>query len=287
VRRRSVVFVAACVGPFLLLVGCTANVSGRVVGRTLGEPVAGARVTISGESTLTDGAGNFVFTGVDKSTSKGAVTASGFPETTFEVDLRGGDASSTVAIVDAVVIVGIKELAVEPREVPTATVTLDGQAVSIGQPVKSVVPGAHTLTIDAPGHESFEGSVDVVPGENSLVTSVSLTPLETYKRFWDAGQFHHDSLAYKYVHPDERKTLSLKEWKAWSAGGGETISVKWGAIRIHPNWKSPVTKKRYSDVAEIDRTEKLQWLGRTFTSNYSQRWAKVAGIWYILHKDIP
>jgi hypothetical protein len=56
---------------------------------------------------------------------------------------------------------------------------------------------------------------------------------------------------------------------------------------MHAKWKSKVTKKTYKDVAEIDRTIKAQWLGRTFTDNYSQYWVKRDGIWYILHRAIP
>jgi hypothetical protein len=126
------------------------------------------------------------------------------------------------------------------------------------------------------------------------VATVSLTPLATYKRFWAHNQFHRVSTAYKYVHPDERKKLSLKAWKRWSNDYMETIGVKWGAVRMLAKWKSPVTKKTYTDVAEIDRTETYQVtgtqysnFGKTYTYNGSQRWAKLDGIWYIVHKAIP
>ena len=291
-RRALVSVVLGCL-LVPILAGCTRTVQGRVVGRTSSEPMVGALVTISGESTRTDAAGAFLLTGIGGETAKGAVVASGFPETSFDVDLSKGDASSTVQVTDAVVSVSLKERAVEPAEITSATITLGGRPVVTGQPLKNLAPGKYTLAVAAANHEPYSAEVALAPGENSLVATISLTPLATYKRFYAAGQFHRDSTAYKYVHPDERKKLSLKAWKKWSSGT-EDLSIKWGGVRVLAKWKSPVTKKTYQNVAEIDRTNKWQVTGRQYsdfgkiyTDNFSQHWANLNGIWYILHKAIP
>jgi hypothetical protein len=262
------------------------------VGQTSGEPIIGATVTVSGESTQTDAAGAFMLTGVDKGTASGSVVASGFAQVSFGLDFGKGDASATVEVADAEVVISIKELAIEPQEVTSATVSIDGQSVALGQPARTLAPGTRTITVSSPGHEAYSAQVLVVAGQNSIVATLSLTPQETYKRMWAAMQFHRDSVSYKYIHPDERKKLSLKKWKIWMSGT-EILSVKWGAVRMLAKWKSPVTKKTYQNVAEVDRIEKYQVtgsqysdFGHTYTSNYSQHFVKLNGLWYMLHMAI-
>ena len=88
-RRALVSVVLGCL-LVPMLAGCTRTVQGRVVGRTSGEPMVDALVTISGESTRTDTAGAFLLNGIGGETAKGAVAASGFPEISFDVDLSKG-----------------------------------------------------------------------------------------------------------------------------------------------------------------------------------------------------
>ena len=289
-KRRIGASIVVCAAAALLLSGCTATVSGRVVGHTSGEPIAGALVTVSGKSTRTDASGAFVLNGLEKRTAQGAVVASGYPSASFDTDLSQRDTSETVRVADAALTVGLNELAIEPQELTTATITLDGVTVVLGQQLKNLAPGAHILTVSAPDHEDYSGQIALVPGQNSILATLSLTPMATYHRFWAAAQYHHNDISYKYIHPDERKHLTLKKWKSLS-GGVETISVKFGAVRMKASWKSVVTKKTYKNVAEIDRTEKYEVTGRqysdfgkVYTVNYSQHWVQLRGIWYIVHK---
>jgi hypothetical protein len=143
----------------LLLSGCTAAARGRVVGHTSGEPIVGAVVTVSGESTRTDEAGAFALAGIDKGTATGSVTASGFPEVVFDLDFSKGDATSTVEIADVVVTISLRELAVEPQEVASVTITLDGQPVSLTQSLTNVAPESRTLVVQAPDHEPYSAAV--------------------------------------------------------------------------------------------------------------------------------
>jgi hypothetical protein len=291
-RSRFLASIALCIALALLLCGCTAAVSGRVVGHTSGNPIEGATVSASGVSTQTGALGEFTLSGLSGGTTTGSVSASGFPEASFAIDLSRGEASQTVEIQDAAVTVSLKELATEPQEIASATVTLDGRVMSAGQSLENVAPGTRLLTVSAADHEAYSATVTIAPGENSVVASLSLTPLATYKRCWAAMQFHRDGVSYKYIHPDERKKTSLKKWKTWMAGT-EILSVKWGAVRTLAKWKSPVTKKTYAGVAEIDRSERYQVtgtqysdFGRIYTENFSQHWSKLNGIWYFLHKSI-
>ena len=299
-RRALVSVVLGCL-LVPMLAGCTRTVQGRVVGRTSGEPMVGALVTISGESTRTDTAGAFLLTGIGGETVKGAVVASGFPEVAFDVDLSRGDANSVVQIADAVVEVSLKEAAIEPRDVTTATVTLGGRLVTPGQPLTNVAPGTHALVVQATDHEPYSAEVNIAPGQDAVVATLSLTPLATYERFWEAGKFHHDRVAFKYIHPDEHKNLSTKKLSItlsaaeWLAGvtDREYLTVQWGAVKMYATWKSPITHKTYTDVAAIERTETYQvsdWhytdYGKVYTDNATQFWAKLNGIWYLLHSTM-
>jgi hypothetical protein len=266
----------------LTVTGCTATVSGHVVGHTSGEPIVGAVVTVSGESTRTDAHGDFTLAGIDKGAAKGSVTSSGFPETTFNLDLSRGNANQTVALTDAVVTVTLKEAAVEPQAISSATVTLDGRPVTLGQPLGDIAPGTHTLAVQAKDHEPYSAQVEVAPGQDSLVATMSLTVAATYRRYYDAYAFARYRAAYKYLHPDVKKKESYKAFVR-DMGSETSISLTLGAERILKTWRSSSTTKRtYHNVTEIDRTYVYQGLNRNYTDKESQHWVMIKGVWFII-----
>jgi len=284
----------------LLLAGCqsTGDIRGRLVSKTSGKPIAGAVVKLPSGTVTTNADGSFNATGINLGEVRASIEASGFePFSVILTVAKSGTATATVELQDASVQLKVKEVAVEPAAVEGAIVHVGEATAAVlsdgSFEIKGVRSGPTTVTVEAASHETSTGVFALVAGANAETMSLSLTPLATYQRFSKAYQFHRDTLSYKYIHPDERRRLSLKAWKKWGSGV-ETISVKFGAVHMRAKWKSPVTKKTYKNVAEIDRTSKYQVtgtqysdFGRVYTENFSQHWAKLRGIWYFLHKAIP
>lgn len=292
--------IIASLACLLLLGGCktTGSVQGRLVSKTSGQPVAGAVVRLPSGNVTTDEQGGFSATGLDIGTVQASVVASGFEPFTAKLTVAERvSATETVEFPDAALRVKVKERAVEPKAVRGAVVRV-GEATATAQPDGSFVltglpSGTMTATVSASGHETSSTAVPLASGENAAAVTLGLTPLETYKRFRKAADFHRDSVSYRYIHPDERKLLSLKKWKAWS-GGVENRSVKFGDVRFLSKWKSPYTKKTYRHVAEVDRTEvgqvtdpKYSDFGKVYTNNFSQHFVKLNGIWYLVHVEGP
>jgi hypothetical protein len=277
----------------LLLVGCTTTLRGTVVSGTSGAPVAGAQVRVSGKSAVSDSGGSFVITGLPRGKASGSIETSGMSSTSFVIDLAGGDASETLKISDSRLAIKVIEAAIEPKEVTGYVVTLDDVEVEKATTLTGLAPGRHTLKISAKDHETRTLTTDLKPGDNSVVATIALTPSETYRRFSSAAQYGRTDVSYQYIHPDERALLSLAAWRKWGAGTTDK-SITYGEVRTLASWTSPVTKKAYSNVAETDRTIEFQVTdpkysdyGRIYTDNFSQHWAKVGDVWYLLHTKLP
>jgi hypothetical protein len=215
------------------------------------------------------------------------------PETRFEVDLSKGSADQTIKIGDSALALTVTEAAVEAKPIAECVAKLDGRAVSTSQTVEGLAPGRYSLTVEAADHEPYKLMLDLKPGKTAVVATLTLTPLETYRRFYEAGKYHRDDVTYAYIHPDERAVLSPEKWKEWGSGW-EDKSITFGEVRVLPSWASPVTKRTYSNVAEIDRTIEAQVIdpkysdyGKVYTDNHTQHWAKMDGLWYMLHSELP
>ncbi|MDP2181384.1 MAG: carboxypeptidase regulatory-like domain-containing protein [Actinomycetota bacterium] len=288
-------FIRLCVVALVLpaaigLTGCTSRLEGKVVSASTGEPIAGAVVKVADSTSTTDGTGAFTFEGLKRQDITGTVEVEGFPPYEFSTDLQKGNQSLTLKIPDYVLTVEVKEKALEPAEIATMTVTLDGiETTSTPAAFRRVAPGVHVLTVAADGHETHEATVTLEPGESTVKVELSLTPLETYRRFLEAGKFHRNKVAYSYIHPDERKLLTLKEWTK-ARSGLDMKSIALGNVRMLKSWKSQLTNKTYKNVAEIDRSIEYQVTGTEYsdygqviTNNGNQHWVKLDGLWYIVH----
>lgn len=272
------------------LVGCTSGLTGRVISATTNEPISGALVTVSTSTTMTTAGGEFSFGKLDRKTTTGTVTLEGYSPVEFPIDLSNGDGSAVVKLPDSELTVRVEENALEPKPVAVYKLSLDGiVATSPADPIRRLAPGVHALKLEAESHEAIETTITLKPGANTSVMNLSLTPLETYKRFNAAGQFHRDKVVYGYIHSDERKLMTLKKWSSLSPGL-ETTKITFGDVRMLASWKSGFTKKTYKNVAEIDRTivaqvvdPKYSDYGQSFTNNFAQHWVKVDGKWYIVH----
>lgn len=291
-RTNRWVLASAALFAVAAITGCTSQVSGRVVSSTTGSPVASATVTVGDISSQTDGDGGFLLEGVRAGARTGVVKVVGFRDTEFPMPSKSGS-DTIVEVPDGTIALFLVERAVEPKPIEAARVMFDGADVGDGKVVGPLALGDHRVSVEASGCEAFEATITIAAGANETTLALSLTPLETYQRFYAAGRFHRDSMSYRYIHPNERKRLSLKKWKAWGSGTQDK-SIKFGDIRMLKSWKSKYVKRTYRDVAEIDRTityqvtdPKYADFGKTYTDNFSQHWVKADGIWYIVHAKGP
>lgn len=276
----------------LLTNGCTAALTGSVVSATVGEPIAGAVVCIAETTVATNSRGTFEMLGLARDEATGTVLVEGFAPYEFTVDLKTGDQTLAVEIPDCAVTVNVVERAVEPAEVGTMTVTLDGENPTVlPSTFSGLPPGVHRLSVESEDHESLESTITLAAGESSVTVELSLTAMETYRRFLEAGRYHRADVEYAYLHPDEQKLLTPEHWKE----GNEGLQMKsyaFGETRMLDTWKSGWTAEVYADVAEIDRT--IEWqvtdpqysdYGQVLTDNFNQHWVKLDGVWRMVHPE--
>lgn len=288
----SLTLVLAAVLGALLAPGCTTTLTGSVVSATTGEPYAGAEIRIAEATAMTDSRGIFEVPGLARVETTGTVVVDGFAPHEFTVDLKNSNQVLAVEIPDCCVTVNVTETAVEPAEIGTMTVTLDGEEATGSPPAFfNLPPGIHILSVVSPDHDSHESTITLAAGESSVTVELSLTAVETYRRFLEAGKYHRVDVEYAYIHPDEQKLLTLEHWKE-NNEGFQMKSYALGETRMLDTWRSSWTKTVYASVAEIDRT--IEWqvtdpqysdYGQVLTDNFNQHWVKVDGVWRMVHPE--
>ena len=256
---------------------------------TTGKPVTGASVTVSDQTTRTAQDGTFQFDKLPKSGQlQGSVVTSGFAPVAFAASSENADALR-VAVPDATLRITVTERAREPKTPESYVLTIDGRTASADTTLEALSPGKHHLVLTGSKYLPLSTDATLKAGENTLTVSPSITATETYSRFMYDAQYGREKNTYGYVHPEERKRLSLKAW-AKAESGTKTTSYKLGENRVLPKWKSKLLPTTFSNVVEIDRTYHLQVTdpkysdyGQTFTDSGSQHWVMVDGIWYMVH----
>ena len=285
---------ASCVvlGSLLLLSGCgprMTTVSGKVTSDTTGEPIVGALVRVSGKEVRTAADGVFRLANVPEGTVKAAVVVTGYP--TVEMSGTAGEEAKPiyVRVPDALLVIAVAERALEAKPARNAVVLIDGQPASVGTTIGPLPPGKHTVEVQGRTLMPFAAPITLRSGVNTYTATPSITATETYSRFLYQSQYGREKLVYRYFHPDEKKKVSLKKWTADSAGLRIT-SYKLGDVRMLSKWKSKLTGKTYTNVAEIDRSYKMEVTdpkysdyGRTYTSSEAQHWVLLKGLWYFVH----
>jgi hypothetical protein len=288
-RRRWIVAVAALV-LLLLATGSAAFLlwertgSGVVVSLTTGEPVAGAVVRSVAGTATTDAAGRFELRGLRLGRQPVTLAATGFPplDTAVEVGVFGGD-ESRIQLPDARLTVRVEEIAVEPKASPSVRVTVGGMTASRTASgtyeAKGVRPGRTTVAVTGASHEPTKTTVTLRPGPNAVTVRSSLTPWETYSRYFLAYKTGRWAVAYSYLHPDIAKRESLatytNDMKAW----GTPVSIALLGVRKLDRWTSPYTRTAYPGVVEIRRTLVTNKQTMRYVTSLPQHWANVAGIW--------
>lgn len=191
---------------------------------------------------------------------------------------------------DAVLDGRVRELAVEDSHVPTPAVTLDGSTLTVSADgnfaAAHLHPGPHSLEVSAFRHDTQSMTIDLAEGRNSVTTSLPLTPEETYARYFNALKFRRSEVSYRYLFPDAKKDIPYSEWQKWGPGPGMT-TFRVHASRVLPKWQSPITKKTYSDVVELDTTIVFGTGAGATEISYTQHLLQGRdGIWYILYEPL-
>lgn len=128
----------------------------------------GARVEIDGRPI--DSAGTMRSMTLDPGAHAVAVTLDGYADARFTLE-PGDDA---------------REVTLQPRDgtlvvrssVPTASITIDGQQAGVGSAERTVVPGPHEVALAAEGFVDFRRSVEIAPGERTVVDAALDAVLE-------------------------------------------------------------------------------------------------------------
>jgi hypothetical protein len=286
-RTRTLVLLSVTVVlAAIVLAGCSGTVSGIVTSKAQGAPLAGATVTIGGLSAKTSSDGHFSLAKVPTGKATMQVGKHGFAPVTLPVEVKKTTGPITVTLEDgilsgkvsenAVVVQAIKKATVKCRD-STAVVAADGTFTLVGVPI-----GPCTVEISAPGHEPFAATVDVAAGDNNLTARLSLTPQETYMRYYLAYRFNRFREAYRFVHPDVRKHYSYARFVK-DMSSTITVSIKFFGSQTLSKWAPAFAHKTYRHIVVIDRAVVSQdAFGRRYTDNYSQHWQKIKGRWYII-----
>lgn len=252
-----IALVLAFCAALAVLAGCTGEAKGVVVSLTSGRPIAGAKVETGSQVTTTDPSGRFSIQGVPVGANVATVTVQGFPpfRASLNVDARSSS-DATITLKDSALTGAVVELAIEPAAVPSCTVSVGEATAAIGPDgtfeVVGLPPGPIVVRVAAPSHEPTETTITLLPASNEASIGVSLTPEQTYLRYYEAYKFGRMALAYKYVHPDIRKKYSFKTYTK-EMQSTTAVSLVFGKTRMLARWKSSMSKKSYLDVAEIDR----------------------------------
>lgn len=289
-RRSNTLIILSATGVVLLLALSVAafllyprTAGGAVVSLTSGEPIAGAIVRGPFGEVKTDDAGRFALGNLRLGTYPLTVMAKGFApfNTSVKVGAFGRDGGE-LKLPDASVTVRVKETALAPKPVK-ATVSVRKQKASAAATgtyvLKGIPTGTTTITVSAPNHMEKQTAVDLKPGTNEIVVHMSLTPAETYVRYFEAYKSRDWKTAYAYLHPDVAKVEPLATFTEDMKGWGTPGSIKMGKTRMLKSWTSPQTHKTYREVAEIHRTLFTDLKGARMQSALPQHWVYVEGLW--------
>lgn len=282
--KRLLLSVALVLAALLGLTACSGSVTGEVSGKSNGEPVQGATVRVGSQTAQTDSSGRYSLGDVTTGAAKVSVEAEGYGHYAGSFEVKRGDNTVNVTLVDGSVHGVLKENAAVREPIKQARVTLAGEDVTVegarfdaaGVPV-----GEQTLKIVAPGHQPYVKSITVAPGDNVVAASLELTPTETYMRYYFAYRFRRFREAYEMLHPDVRKHYSYPSY-AKDMRPGITLSIKIFGAKTLAKWRPAYLRKTYKHVVAIDRAVKTQYAFGPYTDNFTQHWQQIDGRSYII-----
>ena len=236
--------------------------NGIIVDDLTGKPLM-ANVKTSGKTIQSNKQGEFALKGqpgqVRLTFSRKGYEAQ---KATFDVPFLVGKNIGKIKLKNGVITGEIKEDAVAPQTVATATISIGSKSVEANNgryEIKGVPIGKHSLKVESPSREKFEQQVVVKGGENKVPIALSLTPEETLRRIVRARQFKDYNQQYEYANPDFKARNSKEDYiannkKEDEEAAFEINSYTLGNTTIVPEWTDDETEKTYENILEIELT---------------------------------
>jgi hypothetical protein len=282
-RLLGVVFICTL---GLTLAACSGTVKGKVTDKSSGKPVQGAVVQVGTKTATTAADGTYVIQGVPTGSYGAKATHQGYADAAGQVQVKRGTNSLDLVLEDGSLRVKLQENAVVREPIKNAVVTLDGSKMKASASqlfvMEDVLLGDHKLVVHAPNHEAFKATVSIQAGPNTEKAALSLTPEETYMRYYDAYRFGRYQQAYLFLHPVVRKHYPYAKYAADERSGGETLGLQLFGTHYLAKWRAAYANKTFKHVAAIDRALRIQTAFGNYTDNRTQHWQSIKGRWYII-----
>lgn len=162
--------------PLLLISPCgvsvptTGSISGQVTDSVTGNGIPNATVVWNGNSTTTNGNGNYTLSNLAPGTANLVVSATNYTSKTVNsVTVTTGNTTTVnVSLQPKPGTVNVTVTGSSNTPITNATVTLDGASPSSTSSnvytFNNVTEGSHNLSVSAPGYQTSQQSIDVGPG---------------------------------------------------------------------------------------------------------------------------
>jgi hypothetical protein len=266
------------------IAACSGAVSGQVSSKDSKTPIAQATVRVGDKTVTTDTSGRFTIAKVDTGNGAVAVSAAGFGPYSGSLDVQRGDNTLNVVLQDGSLRGRLRENASVIEPIKKATVTVAGQKVKVESgkfSLDGIPVGSQAIKVVAPGHENYNASLTIAPGSNSADVRLSLTPVETYMRYYLSYRFGRYRDAYEILHPDVRRHYSYKRFVK-DMKGSISLGVKILGVHHMKKWNAAFAHKTYKDVTAVDRAYHYQDGWGTWTDNTTHHWVQKDGRWYLI-----
>jgi hypothetical protein len=149
-----------------------------------------------------------------------------------------------------------------------------------------------SIQIESPS-EFEEYNQDIMPAysftKRAIEQNIELCPTAKTTSIRLDGFEQHQQWAemYDLLHPDTQKLVTKKQFVAYykklqkwlDDNSIEVSDFKTGDVKMLKKWKDSTTKKTYTDVAELQHSYKISFLGFRHTDGDVMHLAKADGFW--------
>jgi PEGA domain. len=208
---------------------------------------------------ITDSTGRFLVDDVDTGNVSVEVTADGYGPHEVNIEIERGENNLNVVLEDGTLRGVLRENAVVQEPIKKARVWVSERRVKLDGNrflIDDLPIGQHTVRVEAPGHETWEQGIEVIPGMNEVKATLNLSAVATCLRYDEAKQARHYRHAYSFVHPDVRSHSTLARFVAGEGRGGATVGSRYEkgqpqtGIQVFSPPAKPVTGRGALALAE-------------------------------------